>query len=125
MNRQRLAGIEKEISKVISQVLFEEVKNKKIKGIVSVTKVRVTEDLKFADVYFSILPYAGQQINQESVLEGLNEIKGFLRKRISEKINLRYTPEIRVKLDETIEHAIKISALLNEIKEKWYDEVGI
>jgi ribosome-binding factor A len=118
MNRQRLAGIEKEISKVISQVLFEEVKNKKIKGIVSVTKVRVTEDLKFADVYFSILPYAGQQINQESVLEGLNEIKGFLRKRISEKINLRYTPEIRVKLDETIEHAIKISALLNEIKEK-------
>lgn len=118
MNRQRLAGIEKEISRIISKLLFEEVKNKKIKGMVSVTKVRVTEDLRFADVFFSILPYSGQTVNTEAVLEGLNEVRGFLRKRVSEEINLRYTPEIRIKMDETIEHAIKISALLNEIKEK-------
>ena len=52
MKRQRLAGIEKEMSRVISQVLFEEIKNPKIRGLVSVTNIRVTEDLKFADVYF-------------------------------------------------------------------------
>lgn len=119
MKRQRLAGIEKEVARVISQVLYEEIKNPKIKGLVSVTNVRVTEDLKFADVYFSIMSghFSGEkQINKTEVLEGLNQIKGYLRKRVAEEIEIRYIPEIRVKLDDSIEHAIKISKLLNDLK---------
>lgn len=114
MKRQRLAGIEKEMARVISKVLMEEVKNPKVKGLVSVTNINVTEDLKFADVYFSII---GQEnINTDEVIEGLNQIKGFLRKRVAEEIEIRYIPEIRVKLDTSIEHAIKISKLLNDLK---------
>lgn len=114
MKRQRLAGIEKEMARVISKVLMEEVKNPKVKGLVSVTNINVTEDLKFADVYFSIM---GQEnINTDEVVEGLNQIKGFLRKRVAEEIEIRYIPEIRVKLDTSIEHAIKISKLLNDLK---------
>lgn len=114
MKRQRLAGIEKEMARVISKVLMEEVKNPKIKGLVSVTNINVTEDLKFADVYFSIM---GQEnVNTDEVVEGLNQIKGFLRKRVAEEIEIRYIPEIRVKLDTSIEHAIKISKLLNDLK---------
>ncbi|WP_294706797.1 30S ribosome-binding factor RbfA [uncultured Fusobacterium sp.] len=114
MKRQRLAGIEKEMARVISKVLMEEVKNPKVKGLVSVTNINVTEDLKFADVYFSIM---GQEnINTDEVIEGLNQIKGFLRKRVAEEIEIRYIPEIRVKLDTSIEHAIKISKLLNDLK---------
>ena len=110
MKRQRLAGIEKEMARVISQALLEEVKNPKI----SVTSVHVTEDLKFADVFFSIM---GQEnINTDEVLEGLNQIKGFLRKRVAEEIEIRYIPEIRVKIDDSIEHAVKISKLLNDLK---------
>lgn len=114
MKRQRLAGIEKEMARVISKVLMEEVKNPKVKGLVSVTNIDVTEDLKFADVYFSIM---GQEnVNTDEVVEGLNQIKGFLRKRVAEEIEIRYIPEIRVKLDTSIEHAIKISKLLNDLK---------
>lgn len=114
MKRQRLAGIEKEMARVISKVLMEEVKNPKVKGLVSVTNINVTEDLKFADVYFSIM---GQEnTNTDEVIEGLNQIKGFLRKRVAEEIEIRYIPEIRVKLDTSIEHAIKISKLLNDLK---------
>lgn len=117
MNKKRLAGIEKEVTKVISKCLFEEIKNPKIKkAMVSVTSVRVTEDLKFADLYFSIMPIAGKSLNKNEVLEGLNEVKGFLRKRVSDELALRYTPEMRIKLDDTIEHAIKISQLLNDLK---------
>lgn len=117
MKRERLAGIEKEMAKVISQVLFEEIKNPKIKGLVSVTNVRVTEDLKFADVYFSILSDINtQKIDKESVLEGLNQIKGFLRKRVADEIEIRFIPEIRVKLDNSMENAARISKLLNELK---------
>lgn len=117
MKRQRLAGIEKEVLRVISKVLFEEVKNPKILGKVSVTKVTVTEDLKFADTYFSILPTLdNKEVNEEEIIEALNQIKGFLRKKVAEEVSLRYTPEIRVKLDKSIEHAIKITKLLNDLK---------
>ncbi|MEG0583540.1 MAG: ribosome-binding factor A [Cetobacterium sp.] len=94
MKRQRLAAIEKEVSKVVSQALFGEIKNPKIKkAIVSVTGVRVTEDLKFADLYFSIMPITGESFNKEEVLEGLNEVKGFLRKRVSEELALKNIPK--------------------------------
>ncbi len=121
MKRQRLAGIEKEILRVISKVLFEEVKNPKISGKVSVTKVHVTEDLKFADTYFSILPQLKEVETdrakmEEEILEGLNQVKGFLRKKIAEEVSIRYIPEIRVKLDKSIENAIKITELLNNLK---------
>ncbi|CAN2326296.1 30S ribosome-binding factor RbfA [Fusobacterium sp. oral taxon C10] len=119
MKKQRLEGIGKEIMRVISKVLLEEVKNPKIKGLVSVTEVDVTEDLKFADVYFSILPPLNsdeKQYDNEEILEALNEIKGFLRKRVAEEIDIRYTPEIRVKLDNSMENAIKITKLLNDLK---------
>ncbi len=114
MKKQRLAGIEKEMARVISQALLEDVKNPKIKGIVSVTSVHITEDLKFADVFFSVM--GEENLNSVEILEGLNQIKGFLRKRVAEEIEIRYIPEIRVKMDDSIEHAIKISKLLNDLK---------
>ncbi|MGL4971029.1 MAG: ribosome-binding factor A, partial [Cetobacterium sp.] len=56
MNKKRLAAIEKEVSRFVSKALFEEIKNPKLKkAMVSVTSVRVTEDLKFADLFFSIM----------------------------------------------------------------------
>ena len=116
MKKQRLEGIGKEMMRVISKVLLEEVKNPKIKGLVSVTEVNVTEDLKFADTYFSILPPLNdeeKQYDHEEILEALNEIKGFLRKRVAEEV---FTPEIRVKLDNSMENAMKITKLLNDLK---------
>ncbi|MDO4689732.1 MAG: 30S ribosome-binding factor RbfA [Fusobacterium sp.] len=119
MKKQRLAGIEKEILRVISKVIMEEIKNPKISGMVSVTKVSVTEDLKYADTYFSVLPSVGQtekELSQEELLENLNQIKGFLRKRLAEEVEIRYIPEIRVKIDNSIENAIRITKLLNDLK---------
>ena len=86
MKRQRLAGIEKEMSRVISQVLFEEIKNPKIRGLVSVTNIRVTEDLKFADVYFSIM--SGQMngekaVDKETVFRRIKSNKRVSKKKSS------------------------------------------
>lgn len=138
MKRQRLAGIEKEMIRVLSRVLLEEVKNPNIKGIVSITDIRVTEDLKFADTYFSIMPEVlttnkdvSENISEnnadntkekdaekqrENIIKSLNEIKGFLRKRVAEEIELRFVPEIRVKIDNSIDNAMRINQILNNIK---------
>lgn len=117
MNKKRMAVIEKEISKVVSKAILEEIKNPKLKKVIlSITNTKVTEDLKFVDISFSIMPIAGETYKKEEVLSGLNETKGFLRKRLSEELSLRYTPEVRVKLDDSIEHAIKITKLLDSLK---------
>ena len=50
------------------------------------------------------------------ILKSGDQIKGFLRKRVAEEIEIRYIPEIRVKIDDSIEHAVKISKLLNDLK---------
>jgi ribosome-binding factor A len=124
MKKERLVGIEKEISRVISKLLLTEVKNPKIKGIVSVTSVKVTEDLEFADVFFSILDTNGAsdperaEKNKKEIQTGLEEIKGFLRKKIAEEIDLRFIPELRVKIDDSMEYASKINKILDEIKGK-------
>lgn len=126
MNKQRLAAIEKEMTKIISTLLFEEVKNPLFKKvIISVNNIRVTEDLKFADVYFTVSPIQGETVNIKAVEEALNQIKGFLRKRISDTLSLRFTPEIRVKMDDSINYAMKITKLLNDIKGQWFYEMGV
>ncbi|MDR3259650.1 MAG: 30S ribosome-binding factor RbfA [Fusobacteriaceae bacterium] len=124
MKRERLVSIEKEIIRIVSNLLLSEVKNPKIKGIVSVTKVNVTDDLKFADVFFSVLntneasdPETAEK-NKKEIQIGLEEIKGFLRKKIAEGMDLRFIPEIRVKIDDSMEYASKINKLLDEIKGK-------
>lgn len=116
MRKERLASIEKEMLRVVSMLFLTEIKNPKIKGIVSLTKVRVTEDLKFADLYFTILPKEEKDSNREEIIEGLNEIKGFLRKEVAKELSLRYTPEMRIKVDDSIEYATKISKLLDDLK---------
>ncbi len=113
MRKQRLAAIEKEVLRVISKALLEDVKNPKVKGMVSLTKVRITEDLKFADLYFTI--YEDKQGKKEKIVEGLNEIKGYFRKRVSEDLALRFVPEMRIKIDDSIEYAVKISKLLDDL----------
>ena len=57
-----------------------------------------------------------KQYDNEEILEALNEIKGFLRKRVAEEVDIRFTPEIRVKLDNSMENAMKITKLLNDLK---------
>ena len=119
MKRERLIVIEKEIARVLSNALLTEVKNPKIKGMVSITSVKVAEDLKFADVSFSILDPKGDKGNEtikKNTLEGLKEVKGFLRKKISDEMELRFVPEIRVKLDNSMEHAAHINELLDKLK---------
>lgn len=118
MNKKRLATIEKEINKVISKSLYEDVKNKTLKkALISITNVRVTEDLKFADLSISIMPIKGENVSRDEILEALQNVKGYLRKKISDELALRYTPELRIKVDDTIEHAIKISKILDGLKD--------
>lgn len=117
MNIRRRKGIEKEISKIIGFSILTEVKNEKIRNLVSIKEVTLSQDGKYLDIVFSILNYK-ENINKEKMLEELKKLTGFFRTKLSKELNLRYTPEIRMKLDDTLEHSMKIEKLLNEIKKE-------
>ena len=110
----RLGRVNEELRKALSQIIDYEVKNSNVTGMISVTKVKVTPDLKYAKVYVSIL----NSKSNEKTLEGLKASAGFIRTSLAKKVNLRITPEIVFKYDDSIEHGERIESLLQEIKKQ-------
>jgi ribosome-binding factor A len=115
MNIQRIQGIEKEITRIIGKLMYEEVKNPKVKGLLSVIRTTITKDAKFADVYISVLQGENERQSKETIQSGLTELKGFLRKRVSQELKLRIVPEIRVNLDDSIEYGVRMNTILNNL----------
>lgn len=117
MNERRVKGLEKEISRIIGTAILTDVKNEKIKNLVTVYNVNLTKDARYVDVVFSVLNYK-ENINKEKLLEDINKLKGFFRKKLSEELNIRYVPEVRISLNDSIEHGIKISNLIDKVINK-------
>lgn len=107
----RLGRIDEEYRKEISQILSFELKNPNVTGLISVTKVKVTNDLKYAKVYVSIL----NSKNVKDTLAGLKKSSGYIRSELAKRVNLRNTPELIFELDESIEYGTRIDAILKEI----------
>ncbi|MDK9580869.1 30S ribosome-binding factor RbfA [Sneathia sanguinegens] len=114
MNDRRLRGLEKEISRLIGTAILTEVNSDKIRKYVTVYKVSLTKDARYVDITFSILSY-DEKINKEKLLEDLTKLRGFFRKKLSEELTIRYVPEVRVHLDDSVEQGIKISNLIDKV----------
>lgn len=117
-NQNRLGRIDEEYKKKISQIISYQLKNPNVTGLISVTKVKVTNDLKYAKVYVSIL----NSKNLKETMEGLKKSSGFIRSELARKINLRNTPEILFELDDSLEYGAKIDSILKEIMPKKEEE---
>ena len=111
-NGNRLARVNSELQRVISHVINFELKNTKVTGLVSVTRVRITPDFRYAKVYISIY---GSKV--KDTLEGLKSSSGFIRSRIASEVNLRITPQLVFEYDDSELHGEKIDMILKKIKE--------
>ena len=99
--------------KEISYILANEVKDSDIK-FVTVTDVKLASDLSFAKVYVTVF----DQEKKEDTMKALNQAKGFIRKKLSERIDIRHTPELSFVFDESIEYGNKIEKIIEQINEK-------
>lgn len=113
-NTNRIDRVNEELKKEISQVINYELNNSNVTGMVSVTKVKVTPDLRYAKVYVSVL----NSKNLSKTLQGLKDSSGFIRSRIAKIVNLRITPEIVFEYDESIVYGEKIDAILKNLKDE-------
>jgi ribosome-binding factor A len=102
------------IQKEISQMLVKSVKDPRI-GFVTITRVTVSEDCRFAKVYYSI---AGTQAERKSSMKGLESAKGYVRKELGRRIRLRYTPDIMFQFDPSIEYAIHMEELIHSLHQE-------
>lgn len=102
------------IQKEISQMLLKSVKDPRI-GFVTITRVTVSEDCRFAKVYFSV---AGTLAERENSMKGLDSAKGYVRKELGRRIRLRYTPEILFQFDPSIEYSIHMEELIQSIHQE-------
>ena len=111
------------IQKEISQMLAKSVKDPRI-GFVTITRVTVSEDCRFARIYYSV---AGTLAERESSMKGLDSAKGYVRRELGRRIRLRYTPDITFQFDPSIEYAIHVEELIQNIhqgKEPHEEEEG-
>ena len=121
MNRKRINRISEEVKKIVSELLTRGLKDPRINSMTSITKVEVTGDLRYANIFVSVL---GDKSVKDETLKGLESAKGFIRKEIGSKIDLRYVPEPIFHLDESIEQGIYISKLIDKVNKKDEDKEG-
>ena len=110
-NETRLGRINEELRKEISNIITFELKDPNITGLISITKVKVTPDLKYAKVYVSII----NAKNNEKTMQGLKDSSGFIRTQIAKTVNLRVTPQLVFEFDDSIEYGMKIDSIIKNL----------
>ncbi len=105
--------IAEEIKKVVSEIINYDLKDPRIEGLITVTNVDVTKDLRHATIFIS---FYGDNEKRDTTFEVLQNAKGFIRYELANRLRIKYVPEISFKLDKSIEYGIHISKLLEELK---------
>lgn len=117
MEYKRSERVAELLREEISQIITRESKDPLI-GLVTVTHVKLTDDLKSARVYVSVL---GDVEKRKGSMTGLERAKNWIRNELGQRIELKYIPELTFCYDETIDYAQKIEAILRRIhKENEY-----
>jgi len=105
---QRVADAIKE---AIADLLLKDVRDPRV-GMVTLTTVDVSPDLRHARVFFSVL---GDEERRKEAIAGLRSACGFIRAEIAHRLRLRVVPELAFEFDSTFEEADRVSRLLKDV----------
>ena len=113
MASNRISRINEEIQRELSEQ-FRRLKDPRVSqtGMVSITRVDTTGDLRYARIYVSAL----DKSQEKEVLKGLKSAAGFLRRELGRSLQLRYTPELQFFADDSIAHGAHILDMLHHVK---------
>jgi len=120
MPSNKLARTNDDIQRVLSARL-RDVKDPRVQqGMISVTRVETTGDLRYAKVWLSVLGLE----NEKEFKRGLKSASGWLRRELGSTLNLRYTPELVFELDHSIEYGAHISQVIESLDIRHDEESG-
>jgi len=113
MSSNKIGRINEDIQRVMS-TLLRNVKDPRVnQGMISVTAVDTTSDLRYSRIYLSVM---GLQSEKE-LMKGLKSAAGYLRRELGGALQMRYTPELIFQLDKSIERGAHITKLLHSLEE--------
>lgn len=121
MARQRLQRIQEAVQQELGEILQRELRDPRI-GFASVTGVEVSDDLRHARVYVSVL---GDEAARGRTLEGLSRAHGFIRTELGRRLRLRTVPELSFVPDRSLERGARVSRLLARAREEASPEVSL
>lgn len=118
MSKKRSEKVAEAIHEMVSELLVKGLKDPRI-GFVTITGVKLTDDLGLARIYFSVL---GSEDEKKSAIAGLNSARGFIRKEVGKNLRMRYVPDIVFEFDASVEYGSRIESLLKEISQTEKDD---
>lgn len=108
----RVEKVAQAIKKEVSSIIQRELGDPRL-GFITIMHVEVTKDLQIAKVYCSVM---GAQDKKDKAMEGLESARGFIRRLLSQRLDLRLSPELVFKLDKSVDYSIEISEEIERIK---------
>jgi ribosome-binding factor A len=108
---RRTERVSEAIREVVSRAILFELKDPRVSGV-TVTRGEVTGDLRHAKVYVSIM---GTEAEQRLSLRGLESARGFLQRKVAERLETRYTPHIEIVVDDSIKKSLEMSRILRDV----------
>ncbi len=111
---KRTEKVGEQVLRIIADLLMEKVRDPRIEGV-TLTGVNLSNDLKQARVFFSII---GQQREINNALTGLESAKGYIKKQMGLRSSFRYVPDIVFEYDSTLETGDRIEKLIKKINEE-------
>ena len=118
MNIKRKSRLEQDIKRYLSQIIHISIRDPRLDHNLTITDVKITEDMKYAKISVSSL---GDENKRKESVDILSNAKGYIRKELSSKLITRFTPELNFFLDDSVENSIRINKLLRNIQEEKND----
>jgi ribosome-binding factor A len=112
MSGRRAERVAEAMREVIAELLLRDIKDPRI-GMITLTTVEVSDDLRHARVYFSCV---GDLPARERSLDGLRSASGFIKAQVTRRLRLRYAPELTFVFDSAIEVADRLANLLKDAR---------
>ena len=110
MGAKRIERLKKVILRKASDVILYELHDPRL-GFVTLSKVDLTDDLRYAVIYYSVI---GAEAERSKTAHALEDARGYVQKEIARALQTRVTPHIRFKFDESIEGALRIARKIDE-----------
>jgi len=113
--KRRVDRLNSLLKEVISDVIHTKVKNPHLSQLITVTRVSISNDLRHAKVYVSVI--GGDKEKRESI-DTLNQASGFIGVNASKEVVMRFFPELKFILDDSAEQHARIEELLEQVKDE-------
>ena len=106
---RRIDRVNELLRSEISFIISRQIKDPRVAGVISITEVSASNDLRSARVFVSVM---GNESDRREALEGIRSAASFLRRELRERVNLRHTPHLTFQLDDSIEEGDRVLRLI-------------